>query len=423
MKKCGLFLKVLKGSKNEMEDISFLCSVRAKTSYFTRSSGKIGFVNLIGFMLNFNKKSIQIELDNFFEEVKVNTMRMTKQAFSEARQKVLPKAFTILNKKAVKTIYEEDCKKYKGYRIFAIDGSVLSLNNTEKMRKSFGCFHSHVGKVALAQASALYDIENDLIIDAAIDRYETNEREMAHGHIEVLVKEYGVQNDLILFDRGYPSKKLIAHLSDEKISYIMRVQSNFTKEINEVKTNDEIVELKYEGKNYPVRIIKFPLENGEEEKIISNILNSDLLIEDFKKLYFKRWGIENKYDELKNRLQIENFTGETEIAVQQDFHAAIYLMNMAALLKSEANDELNNINSEKNLKYQYKVNTNILIGKLKDKLILMILEDDGAKRGKMYESIMLELMKNIVPIRPGRRNARKKKGRTHKYPPNQKSCL
>ena len=44
----------------------------------------------------------------------------------------------------------------------------------------------------------------------------------------------------------------------------------------------------------------------------------------------------------------------------------MYLANMVALAKNEANEEIAQKNEEKNLKYDYQVNTNILIGKLKD---------------------------------------------------------
>jgi hypothetical protein len=53
-------------------------------------------------------------------------------------------------------------------------------------------------------------------------------------------------------------------------------------------------------------------------------------------MYFKRWGIEIKFDELKNRLQIENFTGDTKEKILQDFYASIYLSNMASLAKTYA---------------------------------------------------------------------------------------
>lgn len=100
----------------------------------------------------------------------------------------------------------------------------------------------------------------------------------------------------------------------------------------------------------------------------------NLGVQEFKTIYFRRWGIESKYDELKNRLQIQNFTGDTVLSVEQDFYASIYLSNMVALAKHEANEEIAQELESKNLKLKYQVNTNLLIGKLKDTLILLMLE-------------------------------------------------
>ncbi len=80
-------------------------------------------------------------------------------------------------------------------------------------------------------------------------------------------------------------------------------------------------------------------------------------------------------------------------------------------------------NQDKDLKYEYKVNTNILIGKLKDSLVLMLLEDNPDKRSAMLYRIMEEISKNMVPIRPGRSNLRRKGLRAIKYPVNQKRSL
>lgn len=44
------------------------------------------------------------------------------------------------------------------------------------------------------------------------------------------------------------------------------------------------------------------LSSSEEEILISSLVDKSMTIEDFKELYFMRWGIEIKYDELKNRL-------------------------------------------------------------------------------------------------------------------------
>jgi len=64
---------------------------------------------------------------------------------------------------------------------------------------------------------------------------------------------------------------------------------------------------------------------------------------------------------------------------------------MASIAKAEANYKIEQQNKEKNLKYEYKVNTNILIGKLKDSLVMMLLEDSKRKRSKMLAKIMEEI--------------------------------
>ncbi|WP_147564347.1 hypothetical protein [Clostridium tyrobutyricum] len=65
------------------------------------------------------------------------------------------------------------------------------------------------------------------------------------------------------------------------------------------------------------------------------------------------------------------------------------------------------MHKDKNLKYEYKVNTNILIGKLKDNLILIMLEWSPRKRSKMLGKLEAEIKRNIIPIRPHRSFERK----------------
>lgn len=160
----------------------------------------------------------------------------------------------------------------------------------------------------------------------------------------------------------------------------MRVSSKFLWEVINTSYSDEIVKVKYKSKVIEIRVIKLTLDSGHHETLITNIYDNNFTIEDFKKLYFKRWGIEVKYNEIKNKLQIENFTGETPIAIEQDFYATMYLTNMVALAKQDANEKIAENYKERNLKYEYKVNINILIGKLKDKLIIMLSLNNPLKR-------------------------------------------
>lgn len=417
-----MFLNALHYASNLMKTPSYLCDARLKPSYFNRER-KMDFLSLITFILNFTKKTLQIELDDFFQTVKGTQTRVTKQAFSKARQKISPVAFTMLFEQLVQLFYTAtDLKTYQGYRISAIDGSTLELKNTAELRAAFGYAENGVTQIARARISCLYDVENDIMIDTLIGRYDSDEREFAIKHIEKL-QEYGLKKDLILLDRGYPSREMIAFFKKSGIDFLMRVSTSFLTEVNQVKDRDKVVEFRYKGEQYKIRVIKVMLETGEEEILISSILHKSFRYKNFKELYFKRWGIETKYHEFKHKLQIENFTGEKVITVEQDFYASMYLSNMAALAKIQSDEKIQERNKEKNLKHEYQTNTNILIGKLKDRLVIMMLEPNEQKRLEIFNGIIEDIARNSVPIRPGRHNKRIKKTTRDRYPMNQKQGL
>ena len=407
-----------------VNDIIFMCESRTKSTYFTRSANcKMDFRSLIMFGLNFVKKTLQIELDLFFETIKGGENGISKQGYSEARQKILPTAFIKMADAIMSWYYgDDDYKTFNGYRLSAIDGSLMELNNSERLRNAFGYAESHNVKLARAKASCIYDLENDMVITSKITSYFTGEREIAIDLIEKL-KQMGLKNDLILFDRGYPSRQFFAYLEGSGVKYLMRVKNQSMKEVNEATEPDQIIQINVGGETIKVRVLRFMLDSEVEEVLVTNLLEESLGIQEFKALYFRRWGIEVKFNELKNKLQLQNFTGDTKIAVEQDFYASIYLSNMVALAKNEANEKIAQNNEDKTLKYEYKVNTNILIGKLKDSMVLMLLEDNPEKRSVMLNSVMEQISKNMVPIRLGRSNPRNLGRKAPKHPLNQKRCL
>ena len=84
-----------------INEILFMCETRMKNIYFTRiGNNKMTFKSIVIFMLNFVKKSLQIELDDFFYNgVNGTSLNVTKQSFSEARQKISPTAFIQMSDK------------------------------------------------------------------------------------------------------------------------------------------------------------------------------------------------------------------------------------------------------------------------------------------------------------------------------------
>jgi hypothetical protein len=329
-----------------------------------------------------------------------------------------------LNDVLVKDVYikPEYYHTYKGFRLLAVDGTVLTLNNTKVMQEAFGGIETQSSKNAAAQASCLYDVENGVILDSIIDSYKSDERKMALKHIEKLYT-FGYRNDLILFDRGYPSTELISKLTEKNIKFVMRVSSCFLKQINDIKDEDGIVEIKAEKKEIKIRVINVELKTGEIEKLVTNIFDESFTPSDFKELYFKRWRIETRYDFLKNKLEIENFTGDSKLTVEQDFYASIYLANLCELTKACSDELIQEENASKDLKRDYKTNQKRLIAKLKNNLIKIVAEDDMTKKGVMLNQLIDEIHKKPVAVTPDRSFPKVKKGSSIKFPKNKKRTL
>lgn len=412
------FLDILKQTKERVEKDTFLRAHRLKDTYFTRSSGKMHFSDAIYFILKGIKKTLQIELDNwFFEQGKES---MTKQSFSELRQKISPQAFVELNDIFVTQFYETEYKKYKGYRLLAIDGSITEIPNTKLNREYFGYYHNQSQwKQSRAMSTVIYDVENDVIVESDIRNWKSAERAVATELIEKL-GEKGFKNDLFLFDRGYPSIEMFNFLASKNVKYLMRVKNNkFHKRIDSVTEKDKTITLKKCTEK--LRVINVVLSTGETEKLITNIYDKNFTNDDFKELYFKRWGIEKKYCQLKSRYELENFSGCLPIAIEQDFYANIYLSNMLTLAKNEANERIKA--QKKNLSYEYKVNMNIFIGKMIPMLVSVLLEENSSKRGRQYEKLIKDIAKNVVPVRPGRSFPRREPSRKTKYPFTRRRAL
>jgi hypothetical protein len=184
---------------------------RKRENDFTRTR-KVGFVSLICMLIRMIRKSTQLELDEFrelFMPESAETTSYTKQSFSEARQKLSPIAFTLLNDEIVRGFYEDsDFKTYKGFRLLAMDGSVMEIPNTKETQQIYGYASTYKKgfRVARALSSHLFDVENKMVISTCLGRYDDSERNLAKRNIEKLLSfEQSHIRNLILFDRGYPS--------------------------------------------------------------------------------------------------------------------------------------------------------------------------------------------------------------------------
>jgi hypothetical protein len=373
-------------------------------------------------MLSMIKESSQNALERFFAMNGEDTF-MTQQAFSLARQKIKWEAFREMFDFTVATYYKiNEIERWNGYRLSAVDGSKLALPDDKPLRAYFGGFGSDK-ESPTAQASMLYDLLNDVVMHALIEPIKTGEQAQARAHIQHLegLESFEGGKELVIFDRGYPSKELIQGLTDKKIDYLMRVRTKFSKAVDALGPGDHRIELEHGKKRLPVRVIKLELDSKETETLITSLTDTRYGVEDFKWLYFKRWPVETKYDVIKKKLEIENFSGKLVDNIRQDFYATMTLANIAADFYREAQADVEDEQERKENKYQYQVNVNHEIGVLKDRLVKTLIEDDDRKRGAMFDEILNLLKKRLIPIRPNRSLPRTAFPRRVKFHHNHKS--
>jgi hypothetical protein len=367
-------------------------------------------------MLNFLRKSLALEIENFLGlfNKKGPTSKFTKSAFVQARKKVLPEVFDRLSEILINEFYTDNelaIKRWRGYRLLAIDGSRITLPITNELKAIYGETKNQSSVVLVqARCSVIYDVLNNYVLEGTLGSVQRGERELALEHLA-----HCKMHDLIIYDRGYPSYGFIHEHVKRKIDYLMRVKisySNLIKDFEQSRKTSLVVDL-YPGKNVPlkgkeytkntsmkVRLIRIELDKGQVEIVMTSLLDSRLHpTSQFKELYFKRWGVETFYDELKNKLRVENFSGYSNQSILQDFKAALFVSNVQTLIISELEEELHQSNKAK--KYDYKINVNVSYGLLKNRVVELFLSEkaDGMD---MVEELKSLYKSHVIPIRPNR---------------------
>ncbi|MCL1976449.1 MAG: hypothetical protein FWG61_09860 [Firmicutes bacterium] len=130
--------------------------------------------------------------------------------------------------------------------------------------------------------------------------------------------------------------------------------------------------------------------------------------------------IETKYDEIKNKLAVENFSGRTVNGIMQDFFITMYMSNVVAVACREAQADVDGTRELKDNKYSYHVNVNHAIGTLKDRFILAILEPNPHIQRRKVMRILSLLAEHAVPTRPDRSKPRNHSPRRAKFRHNRK---
>lgn len=369
---------------------------------FTRNR-KMNFQQAICFMLDMAHESIKVRLNRFLARMSAE-VSMTQQAFSKLRNNFNHYPFEAMFRAAVSEEYSGSypLETHEGYHIFAVDGSYLQLPDNPDTQREFGV--RGAGGTASAGVSVLFDILHGWALDPILTHSDMNEREELKKHLTWIKDNITeVSKVLILLDRGYPSAEIIGLLEESDIKYLIRCKSGFSKSVKAAPMGASTIVMG----DHEVQLHKLSLLDGEVEALLTNLSGHDS--SKLGTLYHLRWGIETAYDQLKNAVCLENFSGKTPNSIRQDFWVSMLLMNSIAVYRRQADVMVQKAREGKILKHTYKPKTSDMVVTLRDRFIFSCLSDDKDKCIPEMDEIISLLAASVAPLRPGRSFKRKRK--------------
>lgn len=398
---------------------------------------KLGFQLLIIFIARLLRNSIQRELNDFFAKISnedFSIQQVTKGAFSTARSKLKYTAFIELSNRAAASFYQQAPHvKWGEHRVLACDGSTILLPKSKDITKDFpltGFGRNADCEKSLAKISLVYDVFNQVTLNAKIDAFKVHETTLFKQQLEEV---NFMADDLMLLDRGYPSVGLLYELLQRNIHFCVRLKDNWWKEVNKMLENgetDKIVKFTLPKNqqglakkfnttqtDFEVRIVVVILDNGNKEILCTSLLCPiDTTPEDLKWLYHQRWSEEEAYKILKTRIDLANFSGMTSLSVKQDFYAAIFTMNMCAIL---AHPIAEKIRTEKNTtrKHPRKINRTNAISFISKSWVGIFIKRKYKECLENFDKMLMDTTEVVRPNRSFPRNHRQQKPKSMNYKP------
>jgi len=425
--------------KTEIYSNSFNSKCRINERDYIRKR-KVTPKDVVLYELNRKGLSTKMEIINFNN---INNIQdISSPGLFKQREKLNPEAFIHLIRLSLKefyTNYKKEVKTYKGYVLLGIDGSDFEIPNTKKSRENYNGKQQE--QPARITVSTCFDLLNCYTLDSIVEKYDYSEIKMAETHYQNIKQNNLLDNtkSIIIMDRNYRSLSNMYKFIKNDDKFLIRITSlAYKKEQQEMKTDDEIIEIKpnsnrtypyreknpelynylISGNSIKVRCVKVTLNTGETEILLTNLEQNEFSKEEIKELYNYRWKIEINYKHLKNNLKIESISSSKITLIKQDIFSQVLVSNM---LQAFINDNDKKIKQEK-YKNPMKTNNNMSVGIFKNTLIYILLEEDIKKREEMMDKFCILLEKYILPIKKGRKNPRTNNTK-NRYNVNQRKCF
>lgn len=299
-------------------------------------------------------------------------------AFIKARRKLKVEFFEDFFSLLVEQFYQTaPIRRFKGYRLWACDGSVVKLPDNPDTQ-TIGTHKNQHSIVASVKLLCYFDLLNKLIARLWLKNKRIQEirlvapylKEIPNDVLSIYDRHYGCQL-LVFLHQRYGSHCLVrmkTHSTSHQVKNFLQTASPelvVTENLSENAWRElrkmGIAKSKYHLITY--RLIRVVLSTGEVEVLLTSLLSPAFTVADFALLYGKRWGVETCFDQVKNLFKAPVFSGYSALACKQDLWSVAIMFNLQTILMLAAEPLLKE--KCKPRKRPYQINRNVSLDSLK----------------------------------------------------------
>jgi len=272
---------------------------------------------------------------------------VARSSVSQARERVGSQPVKWLFERSASVWAERsvDAHRWRGLRLYGIDGSTVRIPDTPENRATFGGQKSRDGTESgypMVRITVLMVLRSHLLAAANFGRYEgTYELEYAQPLCASIPSE-----SLTVVDKGYFGAPFLLEIErGQERHWLTRAKSNLSaKVVERFGPGDEIVEMTVSSharqkdpslpRTWFARRIRYQIAGFREQWLLTSLRDPKRFpAEEIIGLYHERWELELGYDEIKTELleREEAIRSRKPDGVRQELWGILLVYNLVRL--------------------------------------------------------------------------------------------
>lgn len=237
--------------------------------------------------------------------------------------------------------------RFGRWNLVACDGTSLNLPVATALKRHYGVPRCSHGDCMVPQAALtmLFDVGAHQPRAFSLERCRYPERRALLDLLPHLRPQ-----DLLIADRGYPSRELFATLCARQQAFLIRASAVHSNSIAECRAflasgqSEATVELALLTSaqreaaggtaSIRLRLVRF----HDDSVLVTSLMARDACAEDLRQLYLDRWRIETAFGEMKGFRGLEDFHARTPLGIYQEVTAVFLFLLLESELEARAHE-------------------------------------------------------------------------------------